>query len=175
MRIFLIGFMGSGKSYTGKRLAALLGYAFYDLDALIEEREECAVSDIFHDKGEVYFRELESRILRETASLTNAVISCGGGTPCFHQNMDWMNAHGITIWLDPPEEVIYRRLQRKPHKRPLLAGLETEEQWLAFIETKLAERGPYYNQAQVVYRQESDGVDAAGELAALVETSPFSS
>lgn len=168
MRIYLIGFMGSGKSYTGKRLAVLLGYAFYDLDMLIEEREGCAVSDIFRDKGEAYFRELESRILRETTGMENAVISCGGGTPCFHHNMDWMNAHGITVWLDPPVEVIHKRLLRKPHKRPLLAGLETEEEWRNFIEAKLSQRRSFYNLAQMVYRQERDGVDAARELAALV-------
>ncbi len=171
MRIFLIGFMGSGKSYTGKRLAAALGCEFHDLDELLEAHEACSVAGIFRDKGEIYFRELESQILRETERFPRAVISCGGGTPCFHGNMDWMNAHGVTIWLDPPVDVIYRRLQRKPHKRPLLAGLETEEAWRAFIESRLAERRPYYSQAQFAYRQENEEEDAAEELIKLLNDS----
>ncbi len=171
MRIFLIGFMGSGKSYTGKRLATALGCGFHDLDERIESLEACSVAEIFRDKGESYFRELESQILRETERFPRAVISCGGGTPCFHGNMDWMNAHGITIWLDPPVEVIYWRLQRKPHKRPLLTGLETEEAWRVFIEAKLAERRPYYRQAQFAYRQASEAEDAAEELIKLLNDS----
>lgn len=168
MRIFLIGFMGSGKTYTGKRLAAALGCDFYDLDALIEEKEGCKIASIFEEKGETWFRKLEQKTLHETAKWERAVISCGGGTPCFFDNMAWMNAQGITIWLDTPVDTILYRLQRKPHKRPLLTGLETDEQWLAFIERKFEERRPFYSRAQIVYRQQSEEADAAEELRRLL-------
>lgn len=170
MRVFLIGFMGSGKSYSGKRLAAALGCDFYDLDALIEDREGASVAWIFEEKGETYFRELERQTLHETSNRERAVISCGGGTPCFFDNMDWMNAQGVTVWLDPPAELVLRRLQRKPHKRPLLAGLETDEQWLAFIAKKMEERRPFYSRAQIVYRQEGEDANAAEELVNVLQS-----
>lgn len=173
MRIFLIGFMGSGKTYTGKRLAAALGYDFYDLDALVEEREGCSVAHVFEQKGETYFRELERQTLHETSKWERAVISCGGGTPCFFDNMDWMNAQGITIWLDPPMGLVLHRLQRKPHKRPLLGGLETEAQWAAFIEQKLTERRPYYERAQAVYRQPDEDADTAAALMEILSRAEY--
>lgn len=168
MRIFLTGFMGSGKTYTGKRLAEALGYDFYDLDTLIEEQEGCKIAAIFEEKGEARFREIEQQTLHRTADEVNVVISCGGGTPCFFDNMEWMNARGVTIWLNPPVELVLRRLQRKPHKRPLLAGLETDEQWHEFIERKLEERRPFYSLAQIVYTQPSEETDAAIDLSRML-------
>lgn len=168
MRIFLIGFMGSGKTYTGKRLAEALGYDFHDLDALMEELEGGSVARVFEEKGETYFRELERQTLHATSKWVRAVISCGGGTPCFFDNMEWMNARGVTIWLNPPVELVLRRLQRKPHKRPLLAGLETDEQWHEFIERKLEERRPFYSLAQIVYTQPSEETDAAIDLSRML-------
>ncbi len=168
MRIFLIGFMGSGKSYVGKRLAAQLQYTFYDLDELIEQETGTTIRDIFTGQGEDWFRQLESRVLRRSLLHERAVISCGGGTPCFFDNMRWMNQHGITIWLNPPVKVLYQRLQRKPHKRPLLAGLTSEQAWMSFLETKLAERIPFYSQAKVVYEPHGAESDAAGELLAIL-------
>ena len=173
MRIFLIGFMGSGKSYTGKRLAAALGYDFYDLDALIEAQEGCKIAAIFEEKGEARFRELEQQTLHRTADWEDVVISCGGGTPCFYDNMEWMSARGITIWLDPAVETVLSRLQRKPHKRPLLAGLETEAQWMEFIERKLEERRPFYEKAQLMYRQTNEEADAAEELVTLIQSAGY--
>lgn len=173
MRIFLIGFMGSGKSYTGKRLAAALGCDFYDLDALMEANEGGSVARIFEEKGETYFRELERQTLHETSKWERAVVACGGGTPCFFDNMDWMNAQGITVWLDPPAEWVLRRVQRKPHKRPLLAGLDTEAQWMEFIKRKLEERRPFYSRAQIVYRQAGEDADAAEELVPLVQSAGY--
>jgi shikimate kinase len=170
MRIFLIGFMGSGKSYTGKRLAATLGYDFYDLDALIEAQEGCKIAAIFEEKGEARFREIEQQTLHRTADWEDVVISCGGGTPCFFDNMEWMNARGITIWLDPAVKTVLSRLQRKPHKRPLLAGLDTEAQWMEFIERKLEERRPFYEKAQLMYRQTNEEADAAEELVTLIQS-----
>lgn len=173
MRIFLIGFMGSGKSYTGKRLAAALGYDSYDLDALIEAQEDCKIAAIFEEKGEARFREIEQQTLHRTADSEDVVISCGGGTPCFFDNMEWMNARGVTIWLDPAVETVLSRLQRKPHKRPLLAGLDTEAQWMEFIERKLEERRPFYEKAQLMYRQTNEEADAAEELVTLIQSAGY--
>lgn len=168
MRIFLIGFMGSGKSYTGKRLAARLGYPFYDLDALIEQETGRSIPEIFAEAGEEGFRQMERQVLQKTEAFERAVISCGGGTPCFFDNMPWMNARGVTVWLRPSLQVLYQRLRRKPHKRPLLAGLTSAQDWMQFLEAKLAERLPYYGQAQLTYEQTDEAADTAGELKAML-------
>lgn len=168
MLLFLIGFMGSGKSFTGKRLAALTGWKFYDLDACIEAAEERTISEIFAESGEVFFRELEAHTLRDCESLAPAIISCGGGTPCFFDNMAWMNTHGTTVWLDPPLDLLRQRLVRKPQKRPLLAGLETEAEWMAFLRHKMEERLPFYQQAQHTIHQKSDEEDVAAEIYRIV-------
>jgi shikimate kinase len=168
MLLFLIGFMGSGKSFTGRRLAALTGWEFYDLDAMIESVEGQTVAGIFAQRGETFFRELEAKTLRDCKSLAPAIISCGGGTPCFYENMAWMNTHGTTVWLNPPLDLLYQRLLRKPHKRPLLTGLETEEDWMAFLRHKMEERRPFYQQAQHIIHQKTDEEDAAAEVYRIV-------
>ncbi|WP_126249090.1 shikimate kinase [Chitinophaga rhizosphaerae] len=150
MKIFLLGFMGAGKSYWGKQLAAHWNLPFFDLDDVIVEYEGMPVADIFNTKGETYFRELESRLLRELAFDNDSfLISCGGGTPCFSDTMDFMNEAGKTIWLNPSVAVMVERLQRKQHKRPLIQDL-TPEDLSAFTEKKLLERQPYYEQSQVI-------------------------
>ncbi len=156
--------MGSGKSYTGKRLAARLQYPFYDLDTFIEQKTGRSIPEIFAEAGEEGFRQLERQALHETEALERAVIACGGGTPCFFDNMQWMNARGVTVWLRPPLGVLYQRLQRKPHKRPLLAGLTSEQNWMSFLEDKLTKRLPFYSQAQLSYEQTDEAADTASEL-----------
>src|SRR5436853_6290275 len=96
-KVFLIGFMGSGKTFLGKQLAQLLNYEFIDLDEWIEQREKKSIAEIFSEDGEEYFRKKESQQLKLLAEKNNAVIATGGGTPCFHDNMKWMNDHGFTI------------------------------------------------------------------------------
>lgn len=140
--------MGAGKSYWGKQLAEHLKLPFYDLDDVIVESEEMSISDIFATKGEDYFRQKESFWLRELSESDNFLISCGGGVPCFQDNMDVMNERGTTIWLNPELPVIVDRLKRKKAKRPLIADLPDDE-ILAFVEKKLAERQPFYQQAQI--------------------------
>ncbi|GAA0545294.1 shikimate kinase [Chitinophaga japonensis] len=147
MKIFLIGFMGAGKTYWGKQLAEHWELPYYDLDEVIVAEEAMAVSDIFATKGEDYFREKESALLRELGKEERFLISCGGGTPCFQDNMDFMNENGITIWLNPSVPVMVERLQRKKYKRPLIQDLPDED-LTAFIEKKLAERQPFYQQSQ---------------------------
>jgi shikimate kinase len=168
MLLFLIGFMGSGKSYTGKRLSAKTGLPFYDLDLLIEADAQKTIREIFSEGGEEQFRQIETRVLKECAALEPAIISCGGGTPCFFDNMAWMNANGTTVWLNPPMDLLYHRLIRKPEKRPLLADLETETDWKNFLSKTMNSRLPYYRQAQYSFAQHSDNEDAATAIYDLV-------
>lgn len=149
MRIFLLGFMGAGKSYWGKLLAAHWNLPYYDLDDVIAEQEGMPVADIFNTKGEDHFRRIESEVLRELSAGNKFLISCGGGTPCFSDTMDFMNDRGITVWLNPSATLIAERLQRKQYKRPLIQDLSPED-LVAFTEKKLAERRPFYEQSQVI-------------------------
>lgn len=148
--------MGAGKTYWGKQLAEHLHLPFYDLDDVIVAAEEMSISDIFATKGEDYFREKESFWLRELSRHDNFLISCGGGAPCFQDNMDVMNERGETIWLNPDISLIVERLNRKKSKRPLVQDLDDDEM-LGFVEKKLAERLPYYQQAKITIA-ESDAI-----------------
>lgn len=151
MKIFLLGFMGSGKSHVGKQLAEHIGLEFIDLDHWIEEQEGQSIAHIFKTKGETTFREIERAALREMAAKENILIACGGGTPCFFDNMAWMNRQGITIYLETPVEVLTQRLIPQQAQRPLLQNLN-EPELRSFITYKLAERKPFYEQAQVIYQ-----------------------
>ncbi|MBS0027460.1 shikimate kinase [Chitinophaga sp. 22321] len=158
MKIYLLGFMGAGKSYWGKQLADHLELPYYDLDEVIVEAEEMAIADIFSTKGEDYFREKESKLLRELSAQENFLISCGGGTPCFQENMDFMNEQGITIWINPSVEAMVERLQRKKFKRPLIADLEDED-LAGFVEKKMAERLPFYQQSRHIISSDNISLD----------------
>ena len=150
MIYFLIGFMGSGKTHWGKIWAAKHKIAFIDLDEAVETAERKTVAEIFESKGEPYFRDVEAQILKRFTFLGNTIIACGGGTPCFNDNMEWMNKRGTTIYITCTPEEILRRLQNtQTKKRPLLNKLNQAE-LLFFIEQKLKERQPFYGQAKVV-------------------------
>ena len=121
--IYLIGYMGVGKSTVGALLAQHLQYQYIDLDAVIQAQEGRSITAIFETKGEAYFRQLECKALHNTATLSHAVIACGGGTPCYHNNMDWMLAYGISIWLKASIHTIMKRMQASElQQRPLLQG-----------------------------------------------------
>ena len=165
MIVFLIGFMGSGKSFYAKGLSEYLDVPFVDLDQFIEEQQAISISEIFEKMGESAFRTLESLALQQVyedlLSRTTekqdkngilGIISCGGGTPCFNQNMEWMNKHGLTIWINPAEAIIWERLIKERQTRPLVANL-TEDELRDFIHQKLMERKPYYEKAQSVINQ----------------------
>ncbi|MFW5706707.1 MAG: shikimate kinase [Bacteroidota bacterium] len=154
MIIFLIGFMGSGKSTLGKRLAKKIGYDFVDMDYHIEEQEGMKVPAIFEKKGERYFRDQEKRFLEELEKDANLVVATGGGAPCFGKNIDIMNEKGITVYLKMSPSALASRLERARVIRPLVAGLESEH-LRQYIENKLHEREPYYNQAKCIIRGES--------------------
>ena len=159
MLIFLIGFMGSGKSYTGKRLAHLLGYDFIDLDRMLEEGEKRSISSIFKEEGESRFRELERQYLQTLGNRQHLVLATGGGTPCQVENLEWMKAHGLIIYLKASPALLAHRLSKETQDRPLIAGLKNQE-LLTFIEKKLRERHAAYESADIVVEQE-EGMDAA--------------
>ncbi|MBI1222579.1 MAG: AAA family ATPase [Bacteroidetes bacterium] len=145
--IFLLGFMGSGKTSLGKELAHYLNYPFYDLDSEIENATGLKVKEIFHSEGEEAFRMYEAEQLRKFNSTKEPfVLACGGGTPCFHHNMDWMNQNGWTLFLDVPERILAQRLEGQQEERPLLAGLKgisSSKTWRHLLE----KRRPIYLQA----------------------------
>ena len=150
MTVFLVGFMGSGKTTIGKKLAAKVSCEFIDLDAAIEHKEEMYIRDIINEKGEPYFREVESRTLQQF-DLTGKVIATGGGTPYYFDNMDWMKANGIAVYIELEEAILFSRLKTTNlTNRPLLQGLD-DDGLKQFIHIKLEERSPYYYQAQIVY------------------------
>lgn len=153
MRIFLVGFMGSGKTYTGKGLAKLLNLSFIDLDDYIEEKEGTTIKSIFENKGETYFRELERNNLHEMIQFDKGIISCGGGTPCFFDNMRWINQNGFSIYLKASPTLLTQRLLPEMDHRPVLKG-HNEESLENFIANKLQQRATFYEMASVVIEQD---------------------
>lgn len=146
---FLVGFMGSGKTHWGKIWATANHLAFIDLDEVIEKKAGKTVAEIFETKGENYFRQLEAAALRTCADLQNTIIACGGGTPCFENNMQWMNDHGITIYISCKSQEILTRVLTEQEKRPLIKKINPAE-LLFFIEQKVKERLPFYTQAKFI-------------------------
>jgi shikimate kinase len=149
IKIFLIGFMGSGKTHWGKIWAAKSGLQFFDLDEVIEQEEKKSVAEIFSQKGEAYFRQREMEMLQTFGTKENCIIACGGGTPCFNNNMQWMNANGTTVYLLATAKEIFKRVITEQQKRPLIKDFSPQE-LLVFIENKLQEREIYYSQAKII-------------------------
>ena len=146
-RIILVGYMGAGKTTVGRQLAMTLGLQFYDLDWYIEMRYHKKVSEIFAEEGEEYFRDLEKRMLHEVAEFEDVVISCGGGTPCFYDNMAYMNQQAETVYLKLTPEVLCMHLKMGRTVRPLILG-KTEEELQQYIRESLVVREPFYTQAK---------------------------
>jgi len=148
---FLVGFMGAGKTTLGQTAADELGYTFLDLDKLIENRAEMSIKEIFVKHGETYFRQLEHNLLVSLTYLpsSNYLIATGGGTPCFHENMQWMKAHGHVIFLNPSVKTLAERLAQHAADRPLLKGLTMTEIG-DFVRDLLGKRNPFYLQAHQV-------------------------
>ena len=149
MKIFLIGFMGSGKTTSGKRLATALNYPFFDLDHQITAATGMSIPAYFAEHGEDAFRMLEKETLQTYAYPDDCVISTGGGTPCYFDNMNWMNRSGITVFIDMPPVALAKRLEQGKHKRPLLKDLDSD-QLVEFIREKLNDRLPFYKDARVI-------------------------
>lgn len=149
IRVFLMGFMGAGKTTLGKALAKDLGVSFIDLDQYIECRYLKSVSQIFASKGEQGFREIESRLLREVGEFDDVIVSCGGSTPLIGDNMDYMLAAGQTVYLKCDNGTLLRRLKSARSTRPLIAS-KTDEELAAFIESETVRREPGYLKAAFI-------------------------
>jgi len=143
-RIILIGYMGAGKTTVGKALSKELGIIFYDLDWYIESRMRKSVSQIFAERGEEGFRKIEYNMLHEVAEFENVIISCGGGTPCFFDNMDYLNQQGQVVYLKADPEVLYKHLLMAKVERPLLKN-KTPEEARTFLQ-----QSPLYPRCQPV-------------------------
>ncbi len=155
LKIFLIGFMGAGKTTLGKDLAKRLKIPFYDLDQIIEKEEGSSISNLFKHIGEPAFRELEGKYLKEFIDIEPYVLATGGGTPCYYDHIQWMNRQGITIYLKLTVGSLTNRLmESKKQERPLIKEFEKEE-LLQYIEEKLIEREPYYLQSNIILKGEN--------------------
>jgi shikimate kinase len=158
--IFLVGFMGCGKTTLGRKLASRMDYPFIDLDHVLEAKAGMTIAQYFSTHGEDAFRKLESEILKQTDYPENAIISTGGGLPCFFDNMDWINAHGRSIYIQLSPKTLAQRLSNEKNQRPLLRDRQGDE-LVAFIGEKLDEREPFYRRASIV----ADGLGLNAERA----------
>ena len=162
--------MGSGKSTVGRQLAKVLGADFSDLDDIIENAENQTIAAIFSEKGEHYFRELESHCLKSIHESEHPkVIAVGGGTPCFFDNIDWMNDNGITVFLNPSVDVLFNRLKSETAKRPVLEG-KSDTALCKLITEKLNSRLDYYKKAKIVIDVQSNEVDVLAEVIRTLNT-----
>jgi shikimate kinase len=146
IRIILIGYMGAGKTTIGKALAQELGVTFYDLDWYISSRMRKTIAQIFEERGEDGFRQIERNMLHEVAEFEDVIISCGGGTPCFFDNIDYMNQQAPVVYLKAEPEVLYKHLSMSKNDRPLLRG-KSKEELITFIREQLEKRNPFYTKA----------------------------
>ncbi len=144
---FLIGYMGSGKSTVGEKLAVKLNYDFIDLDKLIENDYKQSIPEIFSTKGEKEFRAMEHNTLKRLFEKENCVIACGGGTPCYYNNMELMNNNGITVYIKMSVDSLVSRLLNAKYKRPLIEN-KTESELRTFVNRQLEKREDIYHQAQ---------------------------
>ena len=149
-RIILIGYMGAGKTTVGRALSKELGIPFYDLDWYIENRRRKTVSEIFAEQGEEGFRKIEHNMLHEVAEFEDVIISCGGGTPCFYDNIEYMNQQGQVVYLKATPEVLYQHLIMGKGDRPLLKG-KSKEELMTFITEQLKQRETFYSKAQYTF------------------------
>jgi len=165
MLIYLIGYMGSGKTTAGRKLARRLGYNFIDLDLMIENDYKISIPSLFQKYDENAFRKIEHETLKKTFSFKNTVISTGGGTPCFFNNIEMINENGISVYLKMNINSLYDRLIKSKKKRPLLTDKSPTEIF-EFIEKQLKSREPFYNKSSIEVKGES--IDL-GNLVEIIE------
>jgi len=168
--LFLIGFMGCGKTYWGKILANKSGLPFVDLDELIVQASGQSISQIFKAVGESGFRDLEQKVLKTIQEMPNSIIATGGGTPCFFDNMDWMNDVGTTIYLKASPALLAERLRSEMEFRPLFAGVK-QNAMEGFIGNKLEGRAPFYQKANVILEQTKDEAEFQVRLLKAIQRS----
>lgn len=168
MNIFIVGYMASGKTTFGRALADKLQIPFIDLDEYIESSEGVPISDIFSQKGEDEFRKLERDLLKEVAEANSrAVIACGGGTPCFFDNMKYLNENGITIFLETSTPVLISRLEAENESRPLMAG-KSHDEIRQKVLTQLCDRLPSYMEAKLKWH--GDDLESGVQIEKNVES-----
>ena len=165
-RIYLIGYMGAGKTTLGKAFAHAMGLTFIDLDWFIEERHHQTIRQLFDQYGEQGFREIERKVLHEASEFENVVISAGGGTPCFFDNMEFMNQTGQTVFLQASHEVLFQRLKVARRQRPLLAN-KSDEELKDFIAEGLSKRAPFYTKARYVLS--GDELESKSQIQGTIE------
>lgn len=163
MRIYLTGYMYSGKTTVGHKLATRLGYQWADLDQMLETTFHTTIPIFFKRYGEEAFRKIEQKLLHSTADLDNVVISTGGGTPCHFDNIQWMNRHGISVYFDVTVETLLRRATVSKKPRPILSGM-TDEERTNFIQQQLTQRLPYYKKAQIIFPADKPDLDQLVKL-----------
>ncbi len=166
MTLFIIGYMASGKTTFGRALARQTGLQHIDLDFYIEQRFHATVKEIFAKKGEAEFRRIESAMLREVGEMNDVVVSCGGGTPCFGDNLDYMNEHGLTVCLQASDDVIADRIIQAGDKRPLMAG-KSREEILRTIREHMETRRPFYDRAKLIIS--GNQLDNKAQITATVD------
>ena len=157
-KFFITGYMGSGKSTAGKKLSAKLGYEFIDLDKFIENEYQQTIPEIFSTKGESEFRAMEHNALKKLIEKDNIVVACGGGTPCYYNNMELMNNHGNTVYLKMSADSLVHRLMEAKEKRPLVAN-KSEEELRTFVNRQLEKREDFYHQAQYTVKGKDLDID----------------
>ena len=155
--------MGSGKSYWAKQLATALQYELVDLDTVIKIENNATISEIFELYGEQFFRNQETKYLRNFDTKNNVVVATGGGTACFNNNMQWMNEQGITIWIDEPIDVLVNRLVKEKAHRPLIKNLNDAE-LKYFLEQILQQRKPFYSKAKYIISSKEDTTEKLIQL-----------
>lgn len=166
-KIFLIGYMGSGKSTAGKKLAAKLGFEFIDLDKFIEQETGKTIPEIFAEKGESEFRALEHNALKKLINKEKIVVACGGGTPCYYGNMELMNNNGTTIYLKMSADTLTSRLLNAKDKRPLIEN-KSEEELRNYITEHLEKREDIYHQAHYIVKGKNLNVDELVDFVAAI-------
>jgi shikimate kinase len=163
MKIYLIGYMASGKSKLGKELAGLNGLGFIDLDEIFEERFRIGIVDFFEKYGDPAFRQIEHRLLLETEFLDNMIIATGGGTPCSEENIRFIKAHGISFYIRMDIADLTGRLKSVKRKRPLLMNVPAED-LEEFVRKQMEEREPYYLQADHIVDGPVDDLTPLAEM-----------
>ncbi|MDP4280914.1 MAG: shikimate kinase [Bacteroidota bacterium] len=172
MKIFLIGYMASGKSRLGRELAGLTGYDFLDLDDIFEQQYLISIYDFFEKYGEDVFRKMEKKILESTSNMDNTVIATGGGTPCFFDNMEFIRSNGISIYLKISPEALAGRLIEVKRKRPLIRAIDLPEM-IEFVKEQICEREPFYKRAEYIIEEPGDLLEKIKNIPGIAEIIPL--
>jgi shikimate kinase len=148
-RVFLVGFMGSGKTTIGKYIARDMGWTFVDMDDYFVQKHNCSIKEYFANEGEESFRKAEHEIVKELSTMDKIVVATGGGAPCYYDNMEIMNKSGLSIYISVVPEILATRLSKAKSERPLVAD-KSDSELLDYIKAKLDEREPFYRKARMI-------------------------